>query len=158
MGWSAGTLVSLGRLSLRDDSCASSGMSNVMLTYMDSSGAEAVDEAGGEAAGEAGSEVAAGVAGGEVAVGGEAAAGVGWDGHSFLKVWDMKGEGIVSRMASSLETSVSLGCSSSGRCWAHVLLKCGANIDTSLFGEGTFCCEHLLHSQSISPPSFTHCQ
>ena len=82
MGWSAGILVSLGRLSLRDDSCASSGMSKVMLTSMDSSGTEAVDEAGGEAAGEAGSELAAGgeaagEAGSEVAAGGEAAAGGG---------------------------------------------------------------------------------
>ena len=90
---------------------------------MDSSGAEAVGEAGVEAAvGEAGSEVAAGVAGGEVAAGGEAAAG-GWDkvGIAFWKfgIW-REGESSAG-MASSLETSVSLGSSSSGRCWSYFL-------------------------------------
>ena len=55
VGWSAGTLVSLCRLSLRDDSCAAGEAGGVVL--------------GGEAAGEAGGEVAAGVVGGEVAAG-----------------------------------------------------------------------------------------
>ena len=98
---------------------------------MDSSGAEAVDEAGveavageavceaggivlgeagGEAAGEAGSEVAAGVAGGEVAAGGEAVAG-GWDkvGIPFQNFGIWREREFSAGMASSLETSVSLG-------------------------------------------------
>ena len=94
-------------------------MPKVMLTSMDSSSADAVGEAGveaaagepvveadgvvlgeagGEAAGEAGSVVAAGVAGGEVTAGGEAAA-EGWDkvGIAFQKFGIWRERGILNR-------------------------------------------------------------